>query len=72
LVRASFDESNIEDPGELASSLSDMLAAAGLYCAKQVVELRKPVQPARAFHMFHEHVWLGSAILVGSIAGFLL
>lgn len=49
-----------------------VLAAAGLYCAKQVVELRKPVQPARAFHMFHEHVWLGSAILVGSIAGFLL
>ncbi|MDX6496915.1 MAG: hypothetical protein QOG23_175 [Blastocatellia bacterium] len=30
LVRASFDESNIDDPGELASSLSDLLAAAGL------------------------------------------
>jgi hypothetical protein len=30
LVRASFDESNIDDPGELAGSLSDLLAAAGL------------------------------------------
>jgi len=30
LVRASFDESNIEDPGELARALSDLLAAAGL------------------------------------------
>ena len=48
-----------------------VLAAAGLYCVKQMVELRSPVHPARAFHMFQEHVWLGSAILVGSIAGFL-
>src|SRR3982074_3047487 len=30
LVRASFNESNIDDPGELARSLSDLLAAAGL------------------------------------------
>jgi hypothetical protein len=30
LVRASFDETNIDDPSGLASSLSDLLAAAGL------------------------------------------
>jgi len=30
LVRASFDESNIDDPAELSRSLSDLLAAAGL------------------------------------------
>jgi hypothetical protein len=30
LVSASFDEKNIDDPGELARSLSDLLAAAGL------------------------------------------
>ena len=30
LVRASFDETNIDNPSELASSLSDLLAAAGL------------------------------------------
>jgi hypothetical protein len=30
LVRASFDESNIDDPAELTRALSDLLAAAGL------------------------------------------
>lgn len=49
-----------------------VLAAVGLYGVKQVVELKSPVEPARALGMFHEHVWLGSAILIGLIAGFLL
>jgi 4-hydroxybenzoate polyprenyltransferase len=49
-----------------------VLAAGGLYGVKQVVELKSPVEPARAFRMFHEHVWLGSAVLIGLIAGFLL
>lgn len=49
-----------------------VLATVGVYCVKQVVDLKSPVEPARAFHLFHEHVWLGSAILVGLIAGFLL
>lgn len=49
-----------------------VLAAVGLYCVKQVVELRSPVQPARAFNLFHEHVWLGSAILASLITGYLL
>src|SRR2546430_1263482 len=30
LVRASFDESNVEDPAELTRALSDLLAGAGL------------------------------------------
>ena len=49
-----------------------VLAAVGLYSVKQVVELKSPVEPARAFGMFHEHVWLGSAVLIGLIGGFLL
>jgi len=49
-----------------------VLAAGGLYGVKQVVELKSPVEPARAFRMFHEHVWLGSAVLIGLIAGFLM
>ena len=48
------------------------LAAVGVYGVKQVVQLKSPVEPAPAFHMFQEHVWLGSAILIGLIAGFLL
>lgn len=49
-----------------------VLIAAGLYAGKQVKELRSPVDPGRAFNMFQEHVWLGSAILVGLLAGFLV
>ena len=49
-----------------------VLVGAGLFCARQVSELRQPVEPARAFRMFQDHVWLGSAILVGLLAGFLL
>ena len=49
-----------------------VLAGAGLFCARQVVDLRQPIEPARAFRMFQEHVWLGSAILVGLLAGFLV
>ncbi|HKE62650.1 MAG TPA: 4-hydroxybenzoate octaprenyltransferase [Nitrospira sp.] len=49
-----------------------VLVGAGLFCARQVSELRQPVAPARAFRMFQDHVWLGSAILVGLLAGFLL
>jgi 4-hydroxybenzoate polyprenyltransferase len=48
-----------------------VLAAAGIYFAKQVNELRKPVTPARAFALFHEHVWIGTVILVGLLLGFL-
>ena len=47
-----------------------VLAVAGIFFAKQVNELRKPVSPARAFALFHQHVWIGTAILLGLILGF--
>jgi 4-hydroxybenzoate polyprenyltransferase len=49
-----------------------ILAAVAVFCLKQVGELRKPVAPPRAFQLFHQHVWVGSAILAGILAGFLL
>ena len=48
-----------------------VLAAAGIFFAKQVNELTKPVTPARAFALFHQHVWIGTAILGGLLLGFL-
>jgi 4-hydroxybenzoate polyprenyltransferase len=48
-----------------------LLGVVGLWCGKQVSEIRKPVAPARAFELFHQHVWLGSAVLLGLVLGFL-
>ena len=48
-----------------------VLAVAGIFFAKQVNELRNPVSPARAFALFHQHVWIGTAILGGVLLGFL-
>ena len=48
-----------------------VLAAVGILLAKQVNELREPVAPARAFELFHQHVWFGVAILGGMLLGFL-
>ena len=48
-----------------------VLAVAGMFFAKQVNELRNPVSPARAFALFHQHVWIGTAILGGFVLGFL-
>jgi len=48
-----------------------VLAAVAVLCGKQVVELRRPVAPPRAFQLFHQHVWFGAAILAGLLAGFL-
>jgi len=47
-----------------------VLAVAGIFFAKQVNELRKPVSPVRAFALFHQHVWIGTVILLGLILGF--
>jgi 4-hydroxybenzoate polyprenyltransferase len=47
-----------------------VLAVAGIFFAKQVNELRKPVSPVRAFTLFHQHVWIGTVILLGLILGF--
>lgn len=48
-----------------------VLAAVGVFIAKQVNELRNPISPERAFELFQQHVWIGMAILVGLILGFL-
>ena len=48
-----------------------VLAAVGIFFAKQVNELRTPVSPSRAFELFHQHVWVGTVILGGLVLGFL-
>ena len=48
-----------------------VLLAAGIFFAKQVNELRTPISPVRAFELFHQHVWIGTAILGGFVLGFL-
>lgn len=48
-----------------------VLAAVGVFLAKQVNELRKPISSERAFELFQQHVWIGTAILAGMIIGFL-
>ncbi|BFU95555.1 MAG: 4-hydroxybenzoate octaprenyltransferase [Nitrospira sp.] len=52
------------------SYYASLAMAAGLF-AVQIVELMGSVSPARAFALFHRHVWIGSGILVGMLAGFL-
>ena len=54
--------------GEIAYGV---LAGIGLLFAKQVYELRRPVSPARAFELFRQHAWIGTAILFGLLLGFL-
>jgi 4-hydroxybenzoate polyprenyltransferase len=49
-----------------------MLAAVSLFFLRQSLALRSSIQPAQAFHMFHQHVWVGFAILAGLVGGFLL
>jgi 4-hydroxybenzoate polyprenyltransferase len=48
-----------------------VLAAVGVFLAKQVNELRNPISSERAFELFRQHVWIGTAILAGLIMGFL-
>jgi len=47
------------------------LAVAGTLFARQVNELRKPISSARAFELFHQHVWIGTVVLCGLVLGFL-
>lgn len=49
-----------------------VVAAVALLCARQVLEIRQPVSPSRAFELFQQHVWFGTAILAGMIGGFLI
>ena len=48
-----------------------VLAAVGVFLAKQANELRKPISSARAFQLFQQHVWIGTVILCGLVLGFL-
>jgi len=48
-----------------------VLVTVSLFCLRQSLALRSSIQPAQAFHMFHQHVWVGFAILAGLIGGFL-
>ncbi|THI86532.1 MAG: 4-hydroxybenzoate octaprenyltransferase [Nitrospira sp. CG24C] len=48
------------------------LAAIGVWCLKQALQLRQAVPAPTAFHMFQQHVWVGGAVFIGMIAGFLL
>lgn len=47
-----------------------VLGAITLLCLKQAIELKKTVTTTRAFDLFRQHVWLGSTILAGMLAGF--
>jgi 4-hydroxybenzoate polyprenyltransferase len=49
-----------------------MLASVSLFCIKQALALRKPLEPSQAFRMFQQHVWIGTALLAGLIGGFVL
>ncbi|MEK7301183.1 MAG: 4-hydroxybenzoate octaprenyltransferase [Nitrospirota bacterium] len=48
-----------------------MLGAVSVFFAMQTETLRGVVTPSQAFRMFQAHVWVGLAIFVGLIAGFL-
>lgn len=63
----------------LAGRLADIgwiyyaaLAAIGVWCLRQALQLRHTVTTPAAFHMFRQHVWVGTAVFIGMIAGFLL
>ena len=48
------------------------LAAVGVWCLRQALQLRQTVSAPTAFHMFQQHVWVGAALFIGMIAGFLI
>ena len=47
------------------------LAAIGAWCLRQALQLRQTVTTPTAFRMFQQHVWVGTAVFIGMIAGFL-
>jgi 4-hydroxybenzoate polyprenyltransferase len=48
------------------------LAAIGVWCLRQSLQLRQPIPTPAAFRMFQQHVWVGAAVFIAMIAGFLL
>jgi 4-hydroxybenzoate polyprenyltransferase len=49
-----------------------VLLAVGFSCVLQVSHLRHNVTASTALSMFHQHVWIGTAVLGGLLGGFLL
>lgn len=47
-----------------------VLGAVGVFFLRQTWRLRTPVSAPEAFHMFRQHVWAGSAVLMGLLVGF--
>ncbi|TMQ27333.1 MAG: 4-hydroxybenzoate octaprenyltransferase [Nitrospirae bacterium] len=48
------------------------LAAIGVWCLRQALQLRQALPAPTAFYMFQQHVWVGAAVFIGMVAGFLL
>jgi 4-hydroxybenzoate polyprenyltransferase len=46
-----------------------VLLGVGAYFSRQVARLKSPLKPETAFAMFQAHVWAGTAILAGVLAG---
>ena len=49
-----------------------VLAAIGWWCLRQALQIRQIVPTPIAFQMFQQHVWVGAAVFIGMVAGFLL
>jgi 4-hydroxybenzoate polyprenyltransferase len=58
--------------GHIGWSYYPVLIVIGLFILRQVRQIRATVRAERAFHMFRQHVWVGSGVLAGCLAGFLL
>jgi 4-hydroxybenzoate polyprenyltransferase len=63
----------------LAGRLADIgwiyyaaLAVIGAWCLRQALQLRHTVTTPAAFRMFRQHVWVGVAVIIAMVAGFLL
>ena len=56
---------------EIGTIAYGVLAAVGVFFARQVSELRRPVSPGRAFELFRQHAWAGTVVLCGLVLGFL-
>ena len=48
-----------------------LLMAIGMWCGRQALQLRGAIPAPTAFRMFQQHVWVGAAILISMVAGFL-
>ncbi len=46
------------------------LVLCGWFALRQTLRLRRPVSAGEAFALFRQHVWMGTAILAGLLAGF--